>query len=616
MCLLPSARSQDEHTSYLEEHGGETNAFTAHEDTHYYFDVQWPYLHGALDRFAQFFVAPLFTESATERELAAVDSEFAKNVQSDAWRLQQLLKSAADPRHPWSRFNAGNRSTLSEGGAAPVASGPAAAGSAAAGPAAAGPAASGPAGSPHAAGSVRAALIDFHRAHYSANRMSLAVLGREDLDKLEALVVPRFVEVPNLDLPPPAWPHPPYPDEAMGRRFAVVPVKDHSFLTLTWAVPSIRDQYRSKPCRYVSHILGHEGVGSLLSLLKRRGWADELMAGETQSHSDFATFVVTITLTELGDAHVDEMVPLVFACLRMIATEQPPPRWVFDETGGVSRMRLRFLDAIDPSEAALHISQSLQQVPPKHALVASFLYDEWAPEQITALLALLTPPGMIMTHVSPMHKATAQMREPWFGTSYSVAPIDAALLDACVSPPHPEGLRWPDANEFVPTEFALVCEQEEAAEEAAGRKTAGGVTTSSPASAVDVTDATDADGSSVLATALAARGELTPPTLVHDAALCEVWHKVDRSFRRPKTNLYMDVVSPATCASAGAAMATALLFRLLSDELTEFAYPAEIAGLTYMVRRHTTGFYIVVEGHAHKLPLLLKRCSTKSQNTK
>ena len=105
MCLLPSARSQDEYTSYLEEHGGETNAFTAHEDTHYYFDVQWPYLHGVLDRFAQFFVAPLFTESATERELAAVDSEFAKNVQSDAWRLQQLLKSAADPRHPWSRHS-------------------------------------------------------------------------------------------------------------------------------------------------------------------------------------------------------------------------------------------------------------------------------------------------------------------------------------------------------------------------------------------------------------------------------------------------------------------------------------------------------------------------------
>ena len=31
---------EDAYTSYLEQHGGECNAFTAHEHTHYYFDVQ------------------------------------------------------------------------------------------------------------------------------------------------------------------------------------------------------------------------------------------------------------------------------------------------------------------------------------------------------------------------------------------------------------------------------------------------------------------------------------------------------------------------------------------------------------------------------------------------
>ena len=33
------------------------------------------YLEGALDRFSQFFIEPLFTPSATEREIEAVDSE-------------------------------------------------------------------------------------------------------------------------------------------------------------------------------------------------------------------------------------------------------------------------------------------------------------------------------------------------------------------------------------------------------------------------------------------------------------------------------------------------------------------------------------------------------------
>ena len=118
----------------------------------------------------------------------------------------------------------------------------------------------------------------------------------------------------NGPVPPPAWPDAfPYPNERLCRHYRVVPVKEHSFLTLTWPLPPIRGLYRSKPFRYVSHILGHEGEGSLLSLLKAKGWADQLMAGETRSHSDHATFEVTIELTEEGNPHVDAIVGLVFA---------------------------------------------------------------------------------------------------------------------------------------------------------------------------------------------------------------------------------------------------------------------------------------------------------------
>ncbi len=43
--------------------------------------VPFPPPPGAVDRFAQFFVAPLFTESATQREMNAVNSENDKNLQ-------------------------------------------------------------------------------------------------------------------------------------------------------------------------------------------------------------------------------------------------------------------------------------------------------------------------------------------------------------------------------------------------------------------------------------------------------------------------------------------------------------------------------------------------------
>merc|ERR1711908_258934 len=93
-------------------HGGTSNAFTAMEDTNYYFQVTSEYLDGALDRFSKFFIEPLFAENMTEREIKAIDSEHTNNLLADHWRLFQLAKSMADPGHPFHKFGSGNGKTL------------------------------------------------------------------------------------------------------------------------------------------------------------------------------------------------------------------------------------------------------------------------------------------------------------------------------------------------------------------------------------------------------------------------------------------------------------------------------------------------------------------------
>ena len=98
--------------------GGSNNAYTAAEETNYFFDVQGKSLKPALERFAGFFVDPLFTESATAREVNAIDSEHSKNLQSDFWRFEQLFKLRADQAHPYAKFGTGNRQTLRDGDAA------------------------------------------------------------------------------------------------------------------------------------------------------------------------------------------------------------------------------------------------------------------------------------------------------------------------------------------------------------------------------------------------------------------------------------------------------------------------------------------------------------------
>lgn len=103
---------EEDYEGWLSKFGGYSNAYTDMEDTNYYFSITTQQsdsecvsegLAGALDRFAQFFIAPRFEESMVERELRAIDSEYRNGKTSDAWRNYQLLKSIANPKHPFSK---------------------------------------------------------------------------------------------------------------------------------------------------------------------------------------------------------------------------------------------------------------------------------------------------------------------------------------------------------------------------------------------------------------------------------------------------------------------------------------------------------------------------------
>ena len=88
--------------------------------------------------------------------------------------------------------------------------------------------------------------------------------------------------------------------------YALPAVKQGHELVITFQLPSLFEQYRTKAEDYLSHFLGHEGPGSLLALLKSRGWATALCAGcgDTGYERNSLTFMfeVSITLTEAGIA--------------------------------------------------------------------------------------------------------------------------------------------------------------------------------------------------------------------------------------------------------------------------------------------------------------------------
>ena len=82
--------NENEYSDYIVKNGGDYNASTQRDRTIYYFDVSNEGFEGALDRFAQFFICPIFNESTVEREIKAVDNEFSNNLNNDSSRVLLL----------------------------------------------------------------------------------------------------------------------------------------------------------------------------------------------------------------------------------------------------------------------------------------------------------------------------------------------------------------------------------------------------------------------------------------------------------------------------------------------------------------------------------------------
>ncbi|XP_060579124.1 insulin-degrading enzyme-like, partial [Ruditapes philippinarum] len=420
---------ENEYTKYLNEHAGSSNAFTSNEHTNYYFDIAPEHLSGALDRFSQFFHEPLFTPSATEREINAVNSENDKNLQNDSWRLHQLEKSLAKPTHDFHKFGTGNKFTLETR-------------------------------SKELGYDVRDELLKFHDKLYSSNIMGLTVLGKESLDELTEMVVPHFHGVENKKVTIPHWEEHPFGPAQLQNMCYVTPVKDIRNLSVSWSIPDLQPYYKTNPGHYLGHLIGHEGKGSLLSELKLRGWVNTLVGGQQQGANGFMFFIVNVDLTADGLEHVDDIITLIYQYLHMLKKEGPQ-EWIFKECADLSAMHFRFKDKERPRGYTSALSGILHDVPLEECLSFHYMMTEYKPELVDMLLEKLIPTNMRISVIAKKYAGQTDKKEEWYGTEYKLEPIPQDKLKMWDTCGFHENLSLPAVNEFIPTNFDLVTRETE-----------------------------------------------------------------------------------------------------------------------------------------------------------
>ncbi|XP_075010850.1 insulin-degrading enzyme isoform X5 [Calonectris borealis] len=415
---------ENEYSQFLSEHAGSSNAFTSGEHTNYYFDVSHEHLEGALDRFAQFFLCPLFDESCKDREVNAVDSEHEKNLMNDAWRLFQLEKATGNPNHPFSKFGTGNKLTLET---RPTKEGI----------------------------DVRQELLKFHSTYYSSNLMAICVLGRESLDELTCLVVKLFSEVENKNVPIPEFPEHPFQEEHLRQLYKVVPIKDIRNLYVTFPIPDLQKYYKSNPGHYLGHLIGHEGPGSLLSELKAKGWVNTLVGGQKEGARGFMFFIINVDLTEEGLLHVEDIILHMFQYIQKLRTEGPQ-EWVFQECKDLNAVAFRFKDKERPRGYTSKLGGMLHYYPIEEVLAAEYLLEEFRPDLIEMVLDKLRPENVRVAIVSKSFEGKTDRTEDWYGTQYKQEAISDEVIKKWQNADLNGKFKLPMKNEFIPTNFEIL----------------------------------------------------------------------------------------------------------------------------------------------------------------
>jgi insulysin len=570
-----------EYQKYLARHGGFSNAYTADDHTNYYFEVPHAGFEEALDRFAQFFVAPLFNEAYAGREVKAVDSEHSKNVENDFWRVRQVTRGTYSREHPINRFSTGTLETLGGVG--------------------------------------NAELRRYYREQYSSNRMALAAVSNRSLDELEALVRGRFEKTANRNLPRHSYPRQYLKRAEALRVLSVEPIADERSLVVEFPLPPTQQLYESKPLRLIGFILGHEGEGSLLSLLKREDLASSLSAGAGQSTADYSSLSIRVGLTPKGLERYREVLQHLLGVITRLRDEGVP-RYLFDENRLMAEIDYRFRSQQDASRVASHMSALMQVYPLAKLPGSAFLLSRFDPGGIAALLEEMRPDNLLVTLIAKGLE-TDQV-EPYYGAKFSYREISGEpyrrLLAAEADP------RWhlPAPNPYIPRRVAL-------------RKPAGPLTLAETSLRHMQADGLPPQvlGKLVRLRNVAFTGSealleqmeqvLSPqerrrylPTILKDSLAlpvklidterARVWYLPDWRFRLPKAELMLKIYTEHGYRSAREAMLGRLYEAGIGEALNEFGYPIREAGLSYGIDVSKAGVVLRLSGYSSNMLALLQ----------
>jgi len=532
-----------EYQKFINQYGGNHNAWTGTEHTCFFFDINADHFTTALERFSEFFIAPLLADDFVVKERENIDAEFTLKLKDDIRRLYDVHKDTVNPQHPFSQFSVGNLDTLAD----------------------------------RDGKNISQEIQQFFNRYYRAQYMTLALEGPQNIAELKSLAEQLFAEIKSADAPLPVIKQPLYLPIHQKIKIDICPVKNDHQLILSFAMESIDQYYQDKPESILAYLLGHEGEGGILSLLKKHQWALALTAGAGINGSNFKDFNISIALTELGESHLYQVVDIVVAYIELLKGTEIA-EYYYQEKQKISNLAFIYHETMRPLDSVSQLVINMQHYPEEDYIFGDYVMSGMSRQNINKLLNYLNVDNMRLMHVS--QKNHFSKNSFWYQVPYHVTEISAHQLTSWQDilqsgKEHIKGLHLPAQNPYI-VESPIIYQSDNSLD------------STKPLTKV--------------------------PEKIIDKNGLVAWYKQDHTFKVPKGYVYIGIDSPCVVANVTNIAMTRLFVDLYTDTVIEENYDAELAGIHYHLYAHQGGVTVQLSGYSENQHLLLNKLLQRLKN--
>lgn len=398
---------------FVQTNGGVINATTTFYNTNYFFQINAEKFDQALDQFSDYFKSPLFDPINSDKERNAVHSEWSWRQSNDQFILYRLAGLTASPDTTLQKFFLGNLDTLKDSSNQ----------------------------------NLHQAMIDFYQQYYSANLMSLVIIGNKPIEELKSLAVNHFTSIKNHRVKKPVFAKPGLTEKETGKIISYKPQQDMKFLIVEYPIANQMKNWSEKSYEAVRLALASAEKGSMVDHLR----SQQLITGATVTvQQDFyitdGILRIEFGLTDLGLQARDKIIATTFAYIELLKSKGLSEAY-FKEQQEIANKNFIYGAKPEPLYLAFMLN-ALQyyEYPPEHLLDGPFLMGSYSTKNINKFVSQLKPERARIWFVDQQQIVDKPI--PYFTGQYSIRDFSQNELQNWLSLSKSINLQLPGSNDL------------------------------------------------------------------------------------------------------------------------------------------------------------------------